>query len=159
MPLPAPAVSRGDQPQIQGQLHTDFVFEADVRWDRPPSGNQGSAWQLQFGLSVGAQDARVEFKSDRLISLSYFDFSKNEWNTPASSTAIPWMRPANEFNTFRVEVEQGRARVFVNSKYVLEAKVPQNRPGDVHIVLVDQEVNQDLRFRRIRMSRLNPPGP
>jgi serine/threonine protein kinase/WD40 repeat protein len=158
MPLAAPATSVGEQPQIRGPLHSDFVFEAEMRWELPPGATHSSSWQVKFGFVVGVQDARLQLNSDRKGFLTYFDFAKNEWGSGLPEMAIPSMRPANEFNTFRLEVEQGNARVFVNSQYLGQARIPQNQPGSAEIVLLNQEVNQDLRFRRIRMWRLNPPG-
>jgi serine/threonine protein kinase/WD40 repeat protein len=159
MPLPAPATSRGDQPQIQGPLHSDFVFEADVRWELPPGARQNSGWQLKFGALAGVQDARLQMNSDRTISVDYYDFAKNEWAAPLPSKVVSSMRPPNEINTFRLEVEQGNARVFVNSKYAGQAKIPRYQPGTAELVLLNQEVNQDLRFRKIRLWRLNPSSP
>jgi hypothetical protein len=100
----------------------------------------------------GVQDNRFILGTDRKLWIQRW--FKGDWSVPMESTPVPWMRPPTEFNTVRFEVEQGIARVFVNSRYVNQVRISQYQPGEVALMLFSHVAQPDIRFKRIRMWKL-----
>ena len=130
-----------------GNKLENFIFEAEVRM---PDQKKG-----RLGLTFGWTDPfllRLYLDHDGRLLLS----------NSVPEELLPWtrspvMRPITEFNSIRLEVADKTIRVSVNGEVLVEKRENRYQPSNLMLWLEPDEVPFDVRFRRMRLSRL-PPG-
>lgn len=139
----------GQQSSINSQAHHDFVFEAEMRW----AAEKGYAWGLEFGRLPDENVQRFHMSRDRKVWLA--SCVNGEWHAATAENTAPWMRKTTEYNTVRLEVVKGHGRMFVNSRFVAEAPLPDYGTVTAAMLLFPDDAQPDLRFRRIRLWHID----
>lgn len=124
----------------------DFIFEVDVRL----LGNKKGVFAIEFGRMGDSTLSLCLNQAGQMLLL-------RDVQELVPATSSPAIRPVDQFNTLRLEVENKTVRALANGKLVFEKRLDRYAGGPVWLWLGPEEIPFDSRIRRVRIERLGDP--